>query len=228
MDKNLSVAQPVLTAQNLSVERGGLLLLKDINLQIARGMITMVLGHNGAGKTLLMQALHGILPPTSGNIKGIERHLQKMVFQKPVMLRRSAEAYFDFVCPDVSISQKQHWFHRAGLTGRMNSPARALSGGEKQKLSLITALASQPELLFLDEPCANLDFEATAFVETELLAAREKGVTILMSCHHKAQAERLADYILLLKRGRIAEYSEKDRFFSDAQSEAAREYLAFS
>lgn len=228
MREQMLISEPILSAQNLSIERGGQMLIKDVNLQIARGMITMVLGHNGAGKTLLMQALHHILPPTSGRIKGIARNAQKMVFQKPVMLRRTAGQYFDFVCSNCTDSEKQDWFHHAGLTGRINSPARTLSGGEKQKLALISVLATSPELLFLDEPCANLDFEATAFVEAQLLAAREKGVTILMSCHNKAQAQRLADYILLLKRGRIAEYAEKDNFFSAAQSEAAQEYLSYS
>jgi len=228
MQNELVISKPILSAHNLCVERGGQPLLKDINLQIAHGMITLLLGHNGAGKTLLMQALHEILQPSSGQVSGIARQEQKMVFQKPVMLRRTAGQYFDFVCPDCSLSEKQDWFHHAGLTGRMKSPARTLSGGEKQKLALIAVLATSPQLLFLDEPCANLDFEATAFVEAELLAAREKGVTIIMSSHNKAQANRLADYVLLLKRGRIAEYTEKDAFFSDTSSEAAQEYLSFS
>jgi len=218
----------LISAKNITFERSGQALLKDINLSIASGMITVLLGHNGAGKTLLMQLLHGLLVPSSGTISSIGRADQKMVFQKPVMLRRTASQYFDFVCPDCPPHIKQHWFHKAGLTGRTATPSRLLSGGEQQKLSLISVLASQPKLLFLDEPCANLDFEAIDFVEAELLAARETGMTIIMSSHSRHQAQKLSDYIILMRRGRIAEYAESESFFSAPQSDAGKEYLSYS
>lgn len=218
----------LISASNVTFERSGQALLKDINLSIASGMITVLLGHNGAGKTLLMQVMHGLLMPSSGTISSIGRTGQKMVFQKPVMLRRTAGQYFDFICPDCPAHIKQDWFHKAGLTGRTTTPSRLLSGGEQQKLSLISVLATQPKLLFLDEPCANLDFEAIDFVEAELLAARETGMTIIMSSHSRHQAQKLADYIILMRRGRIAEYAEKETFFLSPESDAGKEYLSYS
>lgn len=218
----------LISASNVTFERSGQALLKDINLSIASGMITVLLGHNGAGKTLLMQVMHGLLMPSSGTISSIGRTGQKMVFQKPVMLRRTAGQYFDFICPDCPAHIKQDWFHKAGLTGRTATPSRLLSGGEQQKLSLISVLATQPKLLFLDEPCANLDFEAIDFVEAELLAARETGMTIIMSSHSRHQAQKLADYIILMRRGRIAEYAEKEAFFLLPESDAGKEYLSYS
>lgn len=218
----------LISASNVTFERSGQALLKDINLSIASGMITVLLGHNGAGKTLLMQVMHGLLMPSSGTISSIGRTGQKMVFQKPVMLRRTAGQYFDFICPDCPAHMKQDWFHKAGLTGRTATPSRLLSGGEQQKLSLISVLATQPKLLFLDEPCANLDFEAIDFVEAELLAARETGMTIIMSSHSRHQAQKLADYIILMRRGRIAEYAEKEAFFLSPESDAGKEYLSYS
>ena len=218
----------LISASNVTFERSGQALLKDINLSIASGMITVLLGHNGAGKTLLMQVMHGLLMPSSGTISSIGRTGQKMVFQKPVMLRRTAGQYFDFICPDCPAHIKQDWFHKAGLTGRTATPSRLLSGGEQQKLSLISVLATQPRLLFLDEPCANLDFEAIDFVEAELLAARETGMTIIMSSHSRHQAQKLADYIILMRRGRIAEYAEKETFFLSPESDAGKEYLSYS
>ena len=218
----------LISASNVTFERSGQALLKDINLSIASGMITVLLGHNGAGKTLLMQVMHGLLMPSSGTISSIGRTGQKMVFQKPVMLRRTAGQYFDFICPDCPAHIKQDWFHKAGLTGRTATPSRLLSGGEQQKLSLISVLATQPKLLFLDEPCANLDFEAIDFVEAELLAARETGMTIIMSSHSRHQAQKLADYIILMRRGRVAEYAEKETFFLSPESDAGKEYLSYS
>lgn len=222
------VNKQLISASNVTFERSGQALLKDINLSIASGMITVLLGHNGAGKTLLMQVMHGLLMPSSGTISSIGRTGQKMVFQKPVMLRRTAGQYFDFICPDCPAHIKQDWFHKAGLTGRTATPSRLLSGGEQQKLSLISVLATQPKLLFLDEPCANLDFEAIDFVEAELLAARETGMTIIMSSHSRHQAQKLADYIILMRRGRIAEYAEKEAFFLSPESDAGKEYLSYS
>ena len=218
----------LISASNVTFERSGQALLKDINLSIASGMITVLLGHNGAGKTLLMQVMHGLLMPSSGTISSIGRTGQKMVFQKPVMLRRTAGQYFDFICPDCPAHIKQDWFHKAGLTGRTATPSRLLSGGEQQKLSLISVLATQPKLLFLDEPCANLDFEAIDFVEAELLTARETGMTIIMSSHSRHQAQKLADYIILMRRGRIAEYAEKETFLLSPESDAGKEYLSYS
>ena len=119
----------LISASNVTFERSGQALLKDINLSIASGMITVLLGHNGAGKTLLMQVMHGLLMPSSGTISSIGRTGQKMVFQKPVMLRRTAGQYFDFICPDCPAHIKQDWFHKAGLTGRTATPSRLLSRG---------------------------------------------------------------------------------------------------
>ncbi|MEK9710169.1 MAG: ABC transporter ATP-binding protein, partial [Alphaproteobacteria bacterium] len=84
----------MVTARNISFIADGQLLLDDISLSVASGTVTMVLGHNGAGKTLLLSALHGLIMPQHGTITGPSRQKQKMVFQKPILLRRSARDYF--------------------------------------------------------------------------------------------------------------------------------------
>ena len=94
----------------------------------------------------------------------------------------------------------------------MNTIAPLLSGGEKQKLAFISAFASNPNLIFLDEPCANIDYEAAQFIEKEILEARE-WKNNSYEHHNKSQAERLGDYIILLERGKIIENSEKLDFF---------------
>ena len=216
-----------LHASALCVRRGTKLLLKEITASIPAGKITLILGHNGAGKTLLMQTLHGLLTPTSGEVKGPNIAFQKMVFQTPVMLRRPASRHFDFLCPDVPEEEKLDWFKKASLVGRMQVPARSLSGGEQQKLAIIGAMASQPEVLFLDEPAANLDFEATAFVEEMIRWSVNAGTTIVMVSHNRAQAERLADHILFLDKGRLMEQTSAKQFFRSPKSEAGKSYLNF-
>ena len=108
-----------LKANALCVKRGTKLLLKKITAAIPAGKITLILGHNGAGKTLLMQTLHGLVAPTSGQVMGPDIAVQKMVFQTPVMLRCTASKHFDFLCPGASQEEKLSWFKRASLVGRM-------------------------------------------------------------------------------------------------------------
>ena len=205
--------QDCVFAKNITFEQGQYKLLKNINLSIPKGMITLFVGHNGSGKSLLMQILHGIIKPTDGHIDSISAKEQRFVFQNPVVLNRTASKNFDLVAPFCAKSEKLKWFQKSGLTGRMNTHAPLLSGGEKQKLAFISVFASNPNLIFLDEPCANIDYEATQFIEEEILKARECGKTIVMSTHNKSQAERLGDYIILLERGKIIENSEKLDFF---------------
>ena len=190
--------------------------------------ITLILGHNGAGKTLLMQVLHGLTLPDEGVIDSPPASRQRMVFQKPIMLRRTALQYFNFVCPGLSIPDQHHWFDSAQLTSRMDAPARRLSGGEQQKLALIGALAAQPEILFLDEPAASLDVEATMLSESLISEACDAGTTIIMTSHNRAQAARLADQVIFMDQGCVKEQSDAKTFFRAPQSDAGRHYLAFT
>jgi len=204
----------LISASNVTFERSGQALLKDINLSIASGMITVLLGHNGAGKTLLMQVMHGLLMPSSGTISSIGRTGQKMVFQKPVMLRRTAGQYFDFICPDCPAHIKQDWFHKAGLTGRTATPSRLLSGGEQQKLSLISVLATQPKLLFLDEPTAGVDVELRNDMWQIVEELKKEGVTIILTTHYIEEAEEVADRIAIINHGEISLVEEKQALMS--------------
>ena len=215
----------MVTARNISFIADDQLFLDNISLSIASGTVTMVLGHNGAGKTLLLSALHGLIMPQRGTVTGPARQKQKMVFQKPVLLRRSARDYFEFLCPGLDDDTVQNWFQKAQLGPRVTTPARQLSGGESQKLALIGALASQPELLFLDEPTAHLDFESTGFIESQITAARKTGTTIIMTSHNRAQAERLAEHVIFMENGKIVETALAKTFFSSPQTQAAKTYL---
>ena len=94
----MSSRMSCLIANKVSVIREEHYLLKDISLEIKPATITLILGHNGAGKTLLMQVLHGLTLPDEGVIDSPPASRQRMVFQKPIMLRRTALQYFNFVC----------------------------------------------------------------------------------------------------------------------------------
>ena len=225
MSKIPSQNAAIVTAHDVRFTADQQPLLNDVSVRIIRGNITMVLGHNGAGKTLLLSALHGLITPQHGTVSGPSRQKQKMVFQKPVLLRRSARDYFEFLCPGRDDRTVQNWFQKAQLSPRMNTPARQLSGGEAQKLALIGALASQPDLLFLDEPTAHLDFESIGFIEAQIVAARKSGTSIVMTSHNRTQAERLAEHVIFMENGKIVERAPAKTFFSSPQTKAAKTYL---
>ncbi len=211
-------------------------LIGGIDLQIPRASRTVVMGPNGAGKSLLLRLLHGLIAPTAGTVLWEGRALddalrrrQAMVFQRPVLLRRSVAANVRFV---LKLRGRQNperveaILDEVGLAARAGQPARLLSGGEQQRLALARALATEPEVLFLDEPTASLDPASTAAIETIVQHAHERGTKIIFVTHDLGQARRLADDVVFLNRGQLAEHSPAESFFHEPASRAARDYVA--
>ena len=225
MTSEIATGDAILSARDLNLSRDGVALLQSVSLDIHKASVTFLLGHNGAGKTLLLSCLHGLITHDSGQITGPSRDRQKMVFQKPIIMRRTARRHFQFVCPGLPDETLFDWMRRAGIDDRINAPARALSGGEQQKLALVGALAAQPDILFLDEPTAHLDFAATKFIEEMICEAHANGTTIVMTSHNRAQAERLAQDVLLLDGGRLVEAEPADRFFRAPRHPLSKQYL---
>ena len=216
----------ILKARDLTLTRDGVTLLDAVSADIRRGRITLLLGHNGAGKTLLLNSLHGIIEGDSGTIEGPPLERQKMVFQKPIITRRTTADHLCFLCPGLDDRQLMDWLERAGMEKRADAPARMLSGGEQQRLALIGALAATPDVLFLDEPTAHLDFAATNFVEAMIREAHGAGTTIVMTSHNRAQSERIGEDVLFIDGGRILEAAPAKSFFASPRHELARQYLA--
>ena len=217
--------ETILAARDICLTRDGNRLLDSVSLDIRRGSVTFLLGYNGAGKTLLLSCIHGLLEIDSGAVDAPRRDRQKMVFQKPIIMRRTAAGHLRFVCPGQSETELADWMTRAGIQDRMNAPARALSGGEQQKLALIGALATKPDILFLDEPTAHLDFAATKFVEDMIREAHAAGTTIVMTTHNRSQAERLGQDVLFLDGGKLVEAAPAATFFKAPSHPLTRQYL---
>ena len=225
-----------LKMEAVSVRRGGKTILGPITLQLADEGISILLGPNGSGKTTLLKTMHGVERPNTGTLNwnlGAEdaRLRQAFVFQSPTILRRSV---LDNIAYPLTLrgvkraearARAEAFAARVGLSKVLDQHGMVLSGGEKQKLALARALILEPDLLFLDEPCANLDGRATRDIEEILLAVRSEGTRIVMSTHDLGQARRLGDDIWFLHAGQIKETTPKDQFFSEPHSETARSYL---
>ena len=225
MTSDSQTSEMILSARDICLSRDGNRLLDSVSLDIRRGSVTFLLGYNGAGKTLLLSCLHGLLELDAGAVDAPPRDRQKMVFQKPIIMRRTAAGHLRFVCPGQTETELADWMTRAGIHDRMNAPAKALSGGEQQKLALIGALATKPDILFLDEPTAHLDFAATKFVEDMIREAHAAGTTIVMTTHNRSQAERLGQDVLFLDSGKLIEAAPAATFFKAPGHPLTQQYL---
>lgn len=212
-----------ISLKDLYLVVGGKLRLKIQQANLDPELPTMILGPNGAGKSLLLRVLHGLTLPQGGRITfpgnlGQQQH-QAMVFQRPVLLRRSAMENVAFALRASGTDRHQaldiagHWLERAGLGDLADAPARRLSGGEQQRLAMVRALACDPKLIFLDEPCANLDPRASVQVEHLITSAVASGVKVIMVTHDQAQARRLGAEFILMHQGQIVAQETRERFF---------------
>jgi tungstate transport system ATP-binding protein len=232
------VAPSVISARGLGFAVEGRVLIRDVDLDIKAGRRTVIMGSNGAGKSLLLRLLHGLIAPSSGEILWNGRPLDKaarrrqaMVFQRPVMLRRSVLANLDFALRVHGVhgparrDRERAALAMARLEDLAASPARTLSGGEQQRLAIARALACAPDLLFLDEPTVSLDPASTHAVEMLIGDAHAAGVTTVLVTHDRAQALRLGDDVIFMAGGRIAETGPVEKVLQNPQSEVARAWL---
>lgn len=236
----MSAPQSILPLEisHLVFESGETRLLHDIDVTLGAGRRTIILGPNGAGKSLLLRLCHGLLKPTSGEIiwrgAGTSRRVirrQAMVFQRPVMLRRTAIGNITHTLKIRDVPRKQRReraeaaLAMAGLSHLANRPARLMSGGEQQRLALARAWVTEPEVLFLDEPTASLDPAATRAVESLVEGFHAAGTKIIMATHDLGQARRLADEIVFLHKGRLMEFAPADAFFDTPQTDEASAFV---
>ena len=229
---------PLLQARGLCFDAGGKRLVDRIDAGVRARRRTVIMGANGAGKSLLLRLLHGLIRPTAGEVLWQGRPLdregrrgQAMVFQHPVMLRRSVLANLRFALAVRGVggseraAREAEAIDRARLRDLAKRPARVLSGGEQQRLAVTRALACAPRVLFLDEPTASLDPASTHAIEELVREAHECGVTIVLVTHDTGQARRLGDDMIFLDAGRVVETGPVPEVLDTPRSEAARAWI---
>jgi ABC-2 type transport system ATP-binding protein len=204
---------PTVAVRDLRVRRGGRLVLPGISLEVAAGRVTGLLGPSGSGKTTLMRALVGVQIVESGEVTVLGRpagapelrHIVGYVTQAPS------------VYGDLTVRENLHYFARilgapngriddalatVGLVERAGQLVGTLSGGERSRVSLATALLGQPELLVLDEPTVGLDPVLRRDLWEMFRGLAAAGTTLLVSSHVMDEAERCHD-LVLLRDGRV-------------------------
>ena len=220
---------------DLSVVLGQKLILDKINCKIKSNSITAVLGPNGAGKSIFLQTINGLVSIQSGRLTFNSmqnnqeiREQQAMVFQTPVLLRRTVMANMQFVSNLRNKKSNQllkNLLDKVGLEGYEEKPARLLSGGEKQRLSMARALIVNPNLLLFDEPTANLDPYSLNLIEDLVLEENSIGKTVIFTTHDMSQAKRLATDVIFLNKGKVLEQTVSKKFFKNPKTFEAQKYI---
>lgn len=211
-----------------------------IDFVLPRGAVLGLLGGNGAGKTTTIGMLLGLVLPTAGRIRVMgedmvrHRHrvLPRMNFSSP---------YVDFparltVRENLRVFAALYGVRDAGdriaalasdlhLRRFLDQRAGSLSAGQKTRMALAKALVNDPELLLLDEPTASLDPAATEEIERLVAALRDAGTKIVLVSHNLGQVARLAEDVVVLAAGRVAEHGPVDAVLRRPASDAARSYL---
>jgi len=224
---------PIIEVQNLCKEYPGKKALIGINFKVENGEIFALIGPNGAGKTTLLRILDLLDEPSSGTIwfQGVKvnyssnrqpiRRRIGMVFQQTVLFNTSVFKNVSYALKvrgedDENIEKRvKESLKIVQLEGFENKNALKLSGGEAQRVALAQALVTEPELLLLDEPTANLDPRNVSIVE-EVLSwmNQEHKITIIMATHNMFQAETLANRAALLLEGRIERIGKIQEIFT--------------
>jgi tungstate transport system ATP-binding protein len=215
--------------------------LKGVSAHIERGEVFTIIGPSGQGKSTLLRLINLLDKPTSGSIlfEGVDIHQSRdqqairrkmaMVFQKPVVFSTTVYeniAYgLHFRRSDRANIKRQvdHALEVIDMVGFADRKAKSLSGGEMQRVALARAMVTEPELLLLDEPTANLDPLATHKIE-ELVRHynRESHTTVIMSTHDMQQGQRLASRIAVMMHGKFAQVgTPRDVFASPSDREVA-------
>jgi tungstate transport system ATP-binding protein len=224
-----------IVVSNLSILLGEIKILDKINCKIHNESIIAILGPNGAGKSMFLKSINGLIGIESRKIyfnsREINDHIRKdmaLVFQKPTLLRRTVLENMQFVLEKknkISNLQITNILQRVGLDIYKYKPARLLSGGEQQRLSLARALLINPSLLLLDEPTANLDPYSLNLIEEIILDENKKGKTIILTTHDMGQAKRLAKEILFFNKGKLLEQTKAINFFKKPKTKEAQSYI---
>jgi phosphate transport system ATP-binding protein len=241
-------------AKNLKAGFGGTWVLKGIDLRIPQNKITAVMGPSGCGKTTFIRCLNRLHELTPGAMVEGEALLDgENIYDKstdPVAIRRRIGMVFQKPNPFPTMSI----YHNvvAGLTlngvrnrkvldhaaehslraaylwdevkDKLSDSGASLSGGQQQRLCIARALAVEPEVLLMDEPCSALDPTATAKIE-ELISTLKKDYTIAIVTHNMQQASRVADYTAFFYLGKLIEFDETATLFEKPKEELTERYI---
>lgn len=240
--------------EQLSIHYGQKQAVRSVSLPVRQGEVLALIGPSGCGKTTLLRSLNrlteltrsarlsGVITLDGVDIAELEptalRRRVTMVFQHPNPFPMSIFDNVAYVLREQARRrprratlrpQVEEALARAGLLQEVRDslehPALRLSGGQQQRLCITRALAANPEVLLLDEPCSALDPRSTKVIEDLIVKLREE-VAVVIVTHNLQQAHRIADHVAFMYLGELVEYAPAEALFTSPQEQRTREYVS--
>ena len=210
-----SSSDPVIAARGLIKRYGTLTALDGPSFEVAGGEIFGILGPNGAGKTTLVEILEGLTPATEGtaSVLGIEVTEHPQAVKARIGVQLQAASYHQYLTLREILqlfgsfypkrADPMELLQRVRLEDRADSRMRTLSGGMKQRFSIVAALVNEPDLVFFDEPTAGLDPDARLDLWQIVREVRDAGATVVLTTHYMEEAEALCDHVAFMNAGQM-------------------------
>ena len=240
--------------EDVSIAYGQKPAVRSVSLPVRQGEVLALIGPSGCGKTTLLRSLNRLTELTRGasldgritldgvDITTIESTLLRrrvtMVFQQPNPFPMSVFDNIAYVLREMGSRRPRKRaldrpvrdaLDRAGLLeevqGDLGHPALCLSGGQQQRLCIARALAVQPEVLLLDEPCSALDPQSTQVIEDLIVRLRDD-VAVVIVTHNLQQAYRIADHVAFMYLGELVEYATVDALFGSPRQQRTKDYVS--
>ena len=226
--------------KNLTKSFSGRKVINELSFEVNKGEVFALLGHNGAGKSTTIDLILGLKYPDEGNatILGMDaaKHRKKVFEKVGVQLQHTEyqnmmtveEACMEYASLYEKPSDYKALLHSFGLSDLKKSYINKLSGGEKQKLSVVLALIGNPEIVFLDELTTGLDVAARREVWRTLKHLKEKGLTIFLTTHYMEEAQALCDHVCIIKSGeKVIEGTIAEIVNASGKTDLEEAYLYF-
>ncbi len=224
--------------ENIEKKFGNVTALRKIDLEIRSGKVTAIVGPNGSGKTTLIKSILGLVKPDSGKIfvdgkfvngdYSYKRHIGYMPqiarYPENLKVNEVISMIKDLRNSDSEINPEL--LEAFNLYKEMNKPFRTLSGGTRQKVSVLIAFMFDPQILIFDEPTSGLDPVSSSYFKDLVRKEKQKGKTIILTSHIMSEIQELSDSIVFLLDGKIHFHGSIDNLLAEQEEDKLERAIA--
>jgi polar amino acid transport system ATP-binding protein len=237
------IGEPIIIMEHITKQFGKLVALKDVNLEVRKGEVVLIIGPSGSGKSTLLRCINHLEVPTGGRVvvDGIElskgrTNINKVRAEVGMVFQRFELFPHLTVLENVTLAQKvvrkrnasqareigMELLNKVGIPEKANNLPAQLSGGQQQRVAIARALAMQPKIMLFDEPTSALDPEMIK----EVLDVAREGMTMVVVSHEMGFARAASNRVVFMDQGSIVEMGKPDSLFSNPQHERTKLFLS--